>query len=265
MKKTVLVSGSSRGLGRLLAEALCGQGLTVYAGIRQERDIPVLEKEWRSRDLAIRAVKLDVTSDEDCRRAVGRIVQEAGSLEVVINCAALVLAGSGDNFTAPEFLRLLDVNAVGPFRLIREALPSMRAHGEGQIINITSLNGRVPLPGFSLYCASKHALEALGLALHYELKKSNIYLTNIAPGAMSGKKDHTESLTHVPVRERFFLIRKLLPMLSPATVVQTVGALINNPKPPAQILVGRDAKITSFLYRYLPQGLWDRLILLLYG
>ena len=265
MKKIVLVTGCSRGLGRLLAEFLCDRGFIVYAGIRKEEDFPVLCDAWKESKLDIKAVKLDVTSDEDCRKAVGQVLKDAGRLDVLVNCAALVLAGPGENYSAGEFLNLLNVNSVGPFRLIKEAIIPMRTQRGGSIINVTSLNGRVSLPGFSLYSASKHALEALGLALHYELRKSGIYLTNIAPGAIGSQKDHTGNLDHVPVRERFFLMRKLLPMLSPNEVVANVMEVINDSTPPAQVIIGRDAKITSFLYRCLPQVIWDKLIMFLYG
>lgn len=263
--RNVLVSGCSRGLGRLLAETLCGHGFTVYAGIRKETDVATLKNEWKKRKFDIKIVKLDVLSDEDCHQAVSKVQKDEGRLDVLINCAALVLAGPGEDFSAAEFLHLLDVNTVGPFRLIKEAIPHMRAQGGGRIINITSLNGCVSLPGFSLYSASKHALEALGVSLHYELKKSKIYLTNMSPGAIKGKQDHTAKLNHVPVRERFFIMKKLLPMLDREVVVRTIEAVISDPKPAAQVTIGRDAKITLFLHRYLPLILWEKLISLLYG
>lgn len=261
MSKVVLVTGASRGLGKRLVEYLSAHDYIVYAGFRRAEEIEGADKLWKSEKLNIRPLKLDVTLDEDCRRSVLQVVEEQGRLDVLINCAALVLSGRGENFSSQDYLNILNVNAVGPFRLIKEAIPPMRSQKTGRILNITSLNGLVALPGFSLYGSSKFCLESLGLSWRQELRKDGIWVTNVAPGAVISDDVRDEAkLSHVPMREKFWLARRLMPMLKPGEVVRTVAELIICPYPPGQVLLGRDTRVTTFLNRYLPQRLWDSLL-----
>lgn len=260
MTQVILVSGCSRGLGKLLVETLAARGFVVYAGIRKPEDIEHLRHTWKESYSSIYPLKLDITLDKDCQRAVKKIIAKEKHIDVLVNNAGYGLSGPTDRFTSQEYLDILDTNAVGAFRLIREVIPQMRSQKRGQIINITSLNGIVSLPNFGLYSSSKFALEALGLALRQELKKDGIWVSNIAPGAIASKKKFINKPSHVPAREKFWLIRILMPMVTQEEVVRAVEKVINQPKPPAQVILGRDAQITTFLQRFLPQRIWDFLL-----
>lgn len=260
MKKIVLVTGCSRGLGRLLAVNLSTQGFIVYAGVREAEAKIALDEEWRKGKLDIRAVKLEVTSDEDCQNAVKKIISEEGRLDVLINNASVSLAGRGEEASVRDYLNVLNVNSVGAFRLIKEVLPYMKNQKSGRIVNITSLNGRVALPNFSLYSSSKFALEALGLALRQELRKYGVYVTNIAPGAIANPKEESKKLPHKTLRERFWLANILMPMVTREEITKCVKSVILSSDPPAQIILGRDCQIATFLQRFLPQFLWDKLL-----
>lgn len=260
MSKVVLITGCSRGLGRLLAETLASKGFIVYAGVRKPEDIGHLKSVWRDSHPIIYPIKLDITVDKDCKGVVRRIVVNEKRFDVLINNAAYALAGPTDQFTTQEYLDILNTNAVGAFRIIREVIPQMRSQKSGRIINITSLNGVLSLPNFGIYSSSKFALEALGLALRYELKSSNIWVTNIEPGAIAQKTESTKRLPHVPAREKFWIIKKLMPMVSQKEVIEAIEKVVNSPKPPARVILGRDAQITTFLQRFLPQRLWDFLL-----
>lgn len=260
MSRIVFISGCSRGLGKCLAETLASKGFVVYAGVRKSEDIKQLKSIWKDSHFAIRPIKLDITLDNDCRKAVKKIVADEGQIDILINNAAYTLVGPTERFTSQEFLEILDTNTVGAFRLIREVVPQMRSQKSGQIINITSLNGILALPNFGLYSSSKFALEALALALRYELKKDGIWVTNIEPGAIAKKTGSIKKLPHVPAREKFWIIKKLMPMVTQEKVAAVIERVINNPKPPARIILGRDAQITTLLQRFLPQRLWDSLL-----
>lgn len=260
MKKVVLVTGSSRGLGKVLAEKLSLKGSIVYAGIRDKNQLPLLQQIWQKDFPGIKPLKLDVTAGEDCRLAIAEIVKNEGRIDLLINAAALVIAGPGQDFSAEDYLKILDTNAVGPFRLIKEVLPLMVGQKGGQIINITSLNGLVSLPNFSLYSSSKFALEALGMALRTELRGQGIWITNVEPGAFSKPDELGKPLVHKSAREKFWLLRKLLPISKLEDVVESIEEIIDNPKPPARFLLGRDTRLIFLLQRFLPQSLWDRLL-----
>lgn len=260
MLQVVFISGCSRGLGKCLAETLASKGFVVYAGIREPEDIRQLKATWKDSHSAIHPVKLDITVDNDCRKVVKKIVADEGQIDILINNAAYTLIGPTAHFTAQEYLDILDTNTVGAFRLIREVVPQMRSQKSGRIINMTSLNGILALPNFGLYSSSKFALEALALAMRYELKSDGIWVTNIEPGAIAEKTKLIKRFPHVPAREKFWIIKKLMPMVTQEEVVVAIERVINNPKPPARVILGRDAQITTFLQRFLPQRLWDFLL-----
>lgn len=261
MKKVILITGCSSGLGKYLAELLAKKGHIVYAGIRNNDERKKLELAWKMYPQLF-PTQLDITNDKQCRDVIATILKEKKRIDVLINNAGYTLAGSLEKFTTEDFTKLLNTNVVGAFRLIREVLPIMKERKSGQIINVTSLNGLVALPNFSLYCSSKFALEGLTRSLIPELAKDNIFITNIEPGAMRGeveKKDQ-KKLPHKTARERFWLIRMLMPIISITDVAEKISMIVESNNPPTSILMGADAKITTFLQRILPNSLWNILL-----
>lgn len=248
MKKVVvLVTGTSSGLGKVIAHKLELKKYRVYWGSREKIAHP-------------RQIKLDVTSDSDCDEAVRKIIKKEGRIDVLVNNAGYSLAGPTTDFSSEDFLKILDTNSVGPFRLIKRVVPYMRKRKSGRIINITSLNGFAALPNFGLYSSSKFALEALGQALRYELVGSGIWITNVAPGAILDEKKDVSKLPHKSAREKFWFLKILLPMITKEAVAQNVIDIIKSPNPPPRVVLGNDAKIVFLLQRYLPDFLWDRLM-----
>jgi NAD(P)-dependent dehydrogenase (short-subunit alcohol dehydrogenase family) len=258
--KVILISGCSRGLGRFLAEALAAKGFKIFAGIRKPQGIKRLGAVWRDSHFPIQPIRLDINIDTDCRRTVEKILADDGHIDVLINNAAYTLAGKAEKFSPQEYLNILDTNTVGAFRLMREVIPQMRRQGNGWIINITSLNGIVALPNYAFYSSSKFALEALALAMRYELKTSGIWVTNIEPGAIDKKEKTTETTSHISIREKSWIIKKLMPLVPEEKIAKTIVEIISDPKPPARIIIGRDARIMAFLQRFLPRRLWDLML-----
>jgi len=180
---------------------------------------------------------------------------------VIINNAGYALSGSMQSFSDIEFLDLLNTNAVGAFRLIKLAYRHMRKQKYGKIINITSFCGRVALPNFSLYCASKFALEAMGEALYYEFAKKNIHVTTIAPGAMiETKYTKVSDQKRAWQRDKLFLLRVLMPSLSHEEINKKIHTILQSDSPPKSVLMGRDTNITFFLQRFLPNSIFDKLM-----
>lgn len=248
-RKIILVTGASRGLGRVMVEILETNGYTVYKGVRNIQEG------------GGKVVKLDITNEQDCRDAVKQIIEKEGRIDVLINNAGYTIAGPTTGFEIKDYQQILNTNTIGAFRLIKEVVGQMRKQKYGRIINITSLNGLVALPNFGLYSSSKFALEALGLSLRYELAKDNVWVTNVAPGAIASGAKEGAPLPHKPAREKFKILYFLMPMLSQEKVAKEIASLIKNPFPPAEKILGADAKITVFLQRILPPLIWDRLML----
>ncbi|MEM9226170.1 MAG: SDR family NAD(P)-dependent oxidoreductase, partial [Pseudomonadota bacterium] len=170
--KSILVTGSSSGFGRLGSEYYARQGAKVFATMR---NVPRAEAD-ELRDLAssdgldISVIEIDVTSDEQVETGVAEaLAANEGRLDVLINNAGISVGGPIEvqDMAATELI--FDTNVFGCHRMARAALPSMRANGGGQIFNISSQLGRLIIPGFGQYSATKFALEAMSEQMAYEL------------------------------------------------------------------------------------------------
>lgn len=186
--QVVLVTGTSSGFGRLIAETLARRQFTVFAAMRNIQDHNAAPaRELRAlaerESLSLYVSELDVTQDTSVERCVAEVIAKAGRIDVLVNNAGVAYVGLTESFTMEQAHRILETNFFGPFRLIRAVLPHMHRQGSGLLLQVSSGAGRVVLPGMGLYCASKHALEALTEALRYELASSGIDSVSIQPGA----------------------------------------------------------------------------------
>lgn len=252
MKKVILVTGANSALGKLIVKAFLGQPATIYASARDPHEI--------EENANVVPVKLDITNDNEVKSIISKIIKEEGRVDVLINNAGYTVSGEEISFEVGEFLRILDTNTVGAFRLIKEVVPYMKRQRSGRIINLTSLNGLVSFPGFSLYSASKHALEALGDSLYYELAKYKIGVTNVVPGAISMDREAKGNMAHKPAREKFKILYFLLPMATGEKVAEVIKNVALSTNPPSRIILGSDAKIIFFLWRFLPNFVWRRMM-----
>jgi short-subunit dehydrogenase len=253
MRKIVLVTGASSGLGKSIAEHLVAHGYVVYGGVREPK------KHKSSGDLHY--VKLDITSDNDVKNAVRKIITDHKRIDVLVNCAGLTMVGATTDFTTDDYANLLNTNAVGAFRLVKEIVSFMKKQKSGKIINITSMNGLVSFPNFGLYSSSKFALDALSTALHYELKKDGIDVVAIAPGAIYNPDIDTSKMPHRPARDKFLMLKVLLPMVTQDKIVHAIISTIESKNAPSRIVLGRDTKLVHTMNRIMPQNLWNRMML----
>lgn len=183
MSKTILVTGASSGFGRLSAEKLARSGHTVFAGFRSIAG-PKKQVADELRSQKIEVLELDVTSDSSVDAAVRKLLDRSnGELDVVVNNAGLASAGISETFTAEQVRDMFEVNVFGVQRVLRATLPIFRAHHAGLVINIGSILGRVTLPFFGLYGASKQALEALSDSYRYELSQLGVDVVLVQPSA----------------------------------------------------------------------------------
>lgn len=187
MPQTILITGCSSGFGRLAAEKLARRGDRVYATMRgvdgKNREIADELRAFTSAEgVDLRVLELDVTSDESVRAAAATVLAESGAPDVVINNAGQMFVGLGEAFTAAELARQLDINVVGIHRVNRAFLPAMRAAGAGLIMNVGSIAGRIAMPFFAVYHASKWAVEGLSQGMRDELASSGVDLCLVQPG-----------------------------------------------------------------------------------
>ena len=183
MRKTILITGASSGFGRLTAETLSRSGHKVFAGFRStdgsKRQVAdALEAQ------NIEVLEFDVTDHVSVMVAVGRLLETSRQeLDVVINNAGMASAGISEAFTPEQARDLFDVNVFGIQRVLRATLPVLRAKRAGLVINIGSILGRVTLPFFGLYGASKYAVEAMTDSYRYELSQLGVDVVLVQPSA----------------------------------------------------------------------------------
>ena len=182
MSKTVLITGASTGFGRDTAKTLARAGHTVFASMRNP-DAQNRDHAQALRRKGIDVVELDVSSDTSVNQAVKEVLAHAHRIDVLVNNAGIASAGVTEAFTPDQAKVVFNTNVVGLLRTIRSVLPAMRRQGDGLIINIGSILGRVTFPFFGIYGASKFAVEALTESLRYEVSQLGVEVVLVQPSA----------------------------------------------------------------------------------
>ncbi|QDE38000.1 SDR family oxidoreductase [Luteibacter pinisoli] len=196
MKQTILITGASSGFGLLTARALADAGHTVYASMRDiagrnATQADAVRAEARERNVDLRVVELDVTSDDSAKAAVDTVLREAGRLDVLIHNAGHMVFGPAEAFTAEQYAQLYDVNVLGTQRVNRAALPVMRKQGRGLLLWVSSSSTRGGTPPFlAPYFAAKAAMDSLAVSYAGELTRWGIETSIMVPGAFTKGTNH---------------------------------------------------------------------------
>jgi NAD(P)-dependent dehydrogenase (short-subunit alcohol dehydrogenase family) len=176
MAKTVLITGCSSGVGHATAHAFLNDDWTVYATARDTDDITALE------DAGCETAALDVTDEESISDVVSRVMDGQGRIDCLVNSAGYGQFGPVEDVTTDLVEAQFDVNVYGPHRLTRAVLPHMREREDGTIVNVSSVVGRITVPGMGTYAGSKHALEAMSGALRTEVEPHGVDIVLVEPG-----------------------------------------------------------------------------------
>src|SRR6266478_4649434 len=184
--KVVLITGTSSGFGRVIAETLARKKYHVFATMRDikgrnatvARQIAELAKH---ESLSLQTLELDVTNDSTVEPAVSKVVLQSGRIDVLVNNAGYGVMDLAETVTTAQ--GQFDTNFFGVLRMNRAVLPTMRRQKNGLLLHVSSGAGRLVIPGMGLYCASKFAMEALAEVYRYELASQGIDSVVIEPGA----------------------------------------------------------------------------------
>jgi NAD(P)-dependent dehydrogenase (short-subunit alcohol dehydrogenase family) len=257
--KKILITGCSTGFGFEAAKYLAKKGHQVYATMRNLNTSnaeagETLKDFAKTNTLKIDVVELDVTSDESVSKAMSNIP----TVDVLINNAGRGFGGPLESFTSAECLAQLDLNVVGNVRMIKAVLPGMRAQKSGLIIQLSSVAGRLAVPGFGIYHASKWAVEALSESLRCELGPLGIdvamvqpgpFSTNFLPGlVLATNEEVAKAYEHVNAFSEGFATNAQAAFADenaptdPMIVVETFERLIDTPagKRPLRTIAGMD-------------------------
>jgi NAD(P)-dependent dehydrogenase (short-subunit alcohol dehydrogenase family) len=268
-QRTVLITGCSSGIGLESSVLLAQKGWKVFATLRDLKKSGPLKK--KTKGLPVEILPLDVDNAFSVRKGVADVLRKTGGLDALVNNAGWGAFGALEDFSDEEILAQYETNLFGLFRVIREVLPSMRSRGRGRILNISSVAGKLTFAGVGLYCSSKHAVEALSESLRLELRPFGVQVGMVEPGQFRTKfKDNRR-------KNKIFLsgkspyqsvVEKILdygngqshqapgPEFVARTVLKALEAGIMALRYP----VGIDARLFPFVQRFLPDGLYDRIM-----
>ena len=185
MKKSVLITGTSSGVGFESALLFAKNGYKVYASMRNLKKADTLKEKIETENLDIEILQLDVTDVQSINTAVKTIIEKDGKIDLLVNNAGAGFAKTTEQATAQEIKWVTDVNYHGVVFCTQAVLPYMRKQKSGQIISITSVGGLVGQPFNELYCGAKFAVEGFmeGLAT-YVSDAFNIKITCVEPGGI---------------------------------------------------------------------------------
>jgi NAD(P)-dependent dehydrogenase (short-subunit alcohol dehydrogenase family) len=255
--KTVLVTGTSTGIGRVTAERLRSRGFEVLAGVRREGDAPP----------GCEPLLLDVTDPSAVAAARAR-VESASSFAGLVNNAGVTVQGPLEYVPLDEFRRQMEINLVGPLALTQALLPALR-RARGRIVMISSVGGRVAVPFIGPYHASKWGLEGLTEALRQEVEPLGVKVALVEPGSADteiwrkGQESASEVLDALPPEakelygERLESTRELAVKVAdrafPAEkVAKAIEHALTAKRPRPRYLVGADARVQVGLRTVLP-------------
>lgn len=270
--RSILVTGSSTGLGLETAIHLAGRGFRVHAAVRDEGGRNAVLDEAQRRGVSLEVVSLDITDPESVAAGVEAVVSASGEIYGLVNNAGIGLRGCFEDLSDAEIRHVYEVNVFGTMDVTRRVLPHMRAAGRGRVVTITSVGGRISTFGLSAYCSSKFALEGFGEALALELAPLGLQSVLIEPGIIMTSRWTTNRGTaeraldpespysglfrrHEEIADGFARRSRT----RPSDVAEAVHRALTVRRPRIHQVVGRPATAAVALRRLLPDGIFERL------
>ncbi|KVD17415.1 oxidoreductase [Burkholderia ubonensis] len=246
-KRVWFITGASRGIGALIAEAALADGNAVVAA---GRHVPAIV-ERLGESVALLPVELDVTDEAQAKAAVQAAVEKFGRVDVLVNNAGFGLLGAVEESADKDVRRMYDTNVFGLLNVTRAVLPTMRANRSGHVINISSIGGYRAAAGFGVYSSTKFAVEGITEALHAELKPLGVHATVVEPGYFRTDFLDASSLvvasdviddydeTSGAIRRKAVQMNHNQPG-DPAKLAAAMITLVDSPNPPLRLPLGTD-------------------------
>jgi len=182
--KAVLITGGSRGLGLLMARELLAEGARVAVCARNSEELKRAEVNLTNYGEQVFQTVCDVGNQAEVNQMIEAVRHRFGQIDVLINNAGIIQVGPLEVQTQKDFEDAMAIHFWGPFYTMQAVIPELKKRGEGRIVNISSIGGKMAIPHFAPYCASKFALVGLSNAMRIELAKDNIFVTTVCPGLM---------------------------------------------------------------------------------
>lgn len=270
MAKTVLITGTSSGIGKQAAIYFAQQGWNVAATLRNPSKAQDL-----SRLPTVRLYALDVTDNHSIQAAIASAIEDFGCIDVLVNNAGFGVDGVFEAMSDESIEQQFNTNVFGLMRVTRAILPHMRHQGGGTIVQIASMGGRITFPLYSIYHSSKWAVEGFSEALHYELEPFNIKVKIVEPGAIKtefyGSSRQFVSSDELPMYNSFVEIAEKVSQEAgqrgepPEIVAKTIFEAASDRSSRLRYVVGYPAPLLLLLRKLLPDRWYFALIKRNYG
>ncbi|KIA95372.1 oxidoreductase [Pedobacter kyungheensis] len=244
--KIWFITGSARGLGRNLTEAVLAHGDKVAATARNTNALQDLVEKYPDQ---VFPIQLDVTDYDQVHLAVESAITHFGRIDVLVNNAGFGIVGAAEAFTDEQVRSQLETNLYAPIEITRAVLPFMRKQRSGRILQISSIGGRVGNAGIGIYQAAKFGLSGFSEVLAKEVVDFGIYVTSVEPGGFrtdwAGDSmtyaAHIEGYEKVEQRAEYFKNGGFVPMGDPAKAAKVMLSLVDSAEPPVHLVLGSEA------------------------
>lgn len=279
-RQTVLITGATDGLGRAAAARLAEENYRVFAAGRNAAKRDALEKEAWERKLPLETVEMDVCDDESVRRAVVEVERRSDGIDALVNNAGIAYVAVMEEVRLEHLRQQMETNFFGVVRVTQAVLPGMRWRGRGRIINVSSVAGKMSMPLFGPYSASKFALEGMTDALRLELHPFGIEVvllepayirTNMEGAAANLSAVYTARVEASPYAQHYLAFRRVWKertrdsRATPEDFVRELLRALRESPPRPRYPVGRRAKMVNWAKRLLSDRALDRQMLKTFG
>ena len=251
MESVALVTGCSSGIGLETAISLAREGHFTYATMRNMKKSGDLDKIVHDEDLPIKILELDVDDEESVDNTIAKIMEEKGRIDTLVNNAGWGMWGTVEDVSIEEFKQQFETNFFSIIRMIQKVAPIMRKQKSGNIVNVSSVAGRIGFPVSPAYISSKFALEGLSECLRFELGPFGINVIIIEPGVIKtnffdsmkmAKKSNSDSVYNEITSKVVSGVKMMAEMgTEPKEVANTIIKSINAENPLPRYIVGNDA------------------------
>ena len=269
--RNILITGASSGIGKVTCLHLAERGYTVIGTSRSLERLAALFDESEERDLRVYGVELDMNSDESVDSVMPGLISQFGSIDVLVNNAGFGVWGPVQSLSIDELKTQFEANFFGAVRMIHAVLPSMIERGNGKIVNISSVLGRLGTPFNGAYVASKFALEGISESLRTELAPFGVHVSVVEPGLfetdfqkneMRAERADDPDMPYAPYVRLYSKRSSQFDHLAadPIRVARVVEKIIRSRSPRFRYPVGVDARAGMIGARMLPERLFHAIL-----
>ena len=228
-----LVTGASSGIGEATAEILAQHGAAVALVARRIDRLEDLAAKLKSEGASVLPIQADVANRDEAYEAVDRVAAEFGRLDTVINNAGVMLLGPIENAPVEEWERMVNVNLLGLLYCSKAALPHLLKAADGEprgvadLVNVSSVAGRVPRLGSGVYNATKHAVGAFSESLRQEVTGRHVRISLVEPGAVTTELvSHNRPEIRDQMSQRFAGTQRM----DAADIADVIGYIVSRPR-----------------------------------